>query len=253
MLNLLWDCSQKCAVPYILCHVNCKLKKAAIFSSVCLRGVCFRKGYSFFLHYPGPYLVRIFFMSIILSVPKSEYLKDFFSPHMQTCLIVLLQESVLLSSIVLHRPYLSQEMFFDLKRLMWWSWHSLQCAFCRHFNNAFFARVGGVSVVELNRLELEFLFRLDFQLSVTISVFESYCSHLEKEVRTLGKKSQRIEQSLPAFGSPSTTEAAEMTSFWKKRVAAAVHKSRLNSSQLAAQYEQSIAKMISRQSSFQSL
>jgi hypothetical protein len=97
--------------------VNCKLKKAAIFSSVCLRGVCFRKGYSFFLHYPGPHLVRIYFMSIILSVPKSEYLKDFFSPHMQTFVIVLLQESVLLSSIVLHRPYLSQEMFLSLKGL----------------------------------------------------------------------------------------------------------------------------------------
>lgn len=60
---------------------------------------------------------------------------------------------------------------------------------CRHFNNAFFARVGGVSVVELNRLELEFLFRLDFRLSVTTSVFESYCTHLEKEVMSLEKQS----------------------------------------------------------------
>lgn len=72
---------------------------------------------------------------------------------------------------------------------------------CRHFNNAFFARVGGVSVVELNRLELEFLFRLDFKLSVTISVFESYCTYLERDISAIEKKPERVERSLPAFGS----------------------------------------------------
>lgn len=68
-----------------------------------------------------------------------------------------------------------------------------------HFNNAFFARVGGVSVIELNRLELEFLFRLDFKLCVTISVFESYCAYLERDIPALEKKPERIERSLPAF------------------------------------------------------
>ncbi|XP_024358568.1 cyclin-U1-1 [Physcomitrium patens] len=70
-----------------------------------------------------------------------------------------------------------------------------------HFNNAFFARVGGVSVLELNRLELEFLFRLDFKLSVTISVFESYCTFLERDISALEKRPERIERSLPAFAS----------------------------------------------------
>jgi hypothetical protein len=37
----------------------------------------------------------------------------------------------------------------------------------RYFNNAFYAKVGGVTTVELNRLELEMLQLLDFQLSVT--------------------------------------------------------------------------------------
>ncbi len=126
---------------------------------------------------------------------------------------------------------------------------SFQWMTCRHFNNAFFARVGGVSVVELNRLELEFLFRLDFRLSVTTSVFESYLSHLEKEVLTLGKKSERTERSLPTFGSVSPTVAAKLTSFQKKRVTAADDKSQLNSSQLAVQYQQSIARMMARESS----
>ncbi|PIN14929.1 Cyclin [Handroanthus impetiginosus] len=51
-----------------------------------------------------------------------------------------------------------------------------------HYNNAFYARVGGVSNAELNKLELELLFLLDFGLSVSSRVFESYCQHLEKEM-----------------------------------------------------------------------
>lgn len=51
-----------------------------------------------------------------------------------------------------------------------------------HYNNAFYARVGGVSITELNRLEIELLFLLDFKVTVSSRVFESYCQHLEKEV-----------------------------------------------------------------------
>ncbi|XP_031104703.1 cyclin-U1-1 [Ipomoea triloba] len=51
-----------------------------------------------------------------------------------------------------------------------------------HYNNAFFARVGGVSNAELNKLEIELLFLLDFGVSVSSQVFECYCQHLEKEI-----------------------------------------------------------------------
>ncbi|KAI5660695.1 hypothetical protein M9H77_20018 [Catharanthus roseus] len=51
-----------------------------------------------------------------------------------------------------------------------------------HYNNAFFARVGGVSNAELNKLELELLFLLDFGVVVSSKVFESYCQHLEREM-----------------------------------------------------------------------
>ncbi|KAL9248101.1 hypothetical protein vseg_021461 [Gypsophila vaccaria] len=50
------------------------------------------------------------------------------------------------------------------------------------YNNAFYAKVGGVSNVELNRLELDLLFLLDFEVMVSSPVFESYCWYLEKEV-----------------------------------------------------------------------
>lgn len=51
-----------------------------------------------------------------------------------------------------------------------------------HCNNAIYARVGGVSNAELNRLELDLLFLLDFRVVVTSQVFESYCQYLEKEM-----------------------------------------------------------------------
>ncbi|KAI3929068.1 hypothetical protein MKX01_011655 [Papaver californicum] len=49
------------------------------------------------------------------------------------------------------------------------------------FNNAYYAKVGGVSTAEINRLEMKFLFSLDFRLQVTIGTFERYCVKLDKE------------------------------------------------------------------------
>ncbi|KAJ7570941.1 hypothetical protein O6H91_01G140900 [Diphasiastrum complanatum] len=49
------------------------------------------------------------------------------------------------------------------------------------YNNAFYAKIGGVATNEMNRLELEFLFCLNFRLQVTVAVFEKYCEHLAKE------------------------------------------------------------------------
>ncbi|KAM7253808.1 hypothetical protein ACFE04_031490 [Oxalis oulophora] len=49
------------------------------------------------------------------------------------------------------------------------------------FNNAYYARVGGVTTTELNRMEMKFLFSLDFRLQVSVETFRSYCFELEKE------------------------------------------------------------------------
>ncbi|CAL9207589.1 unnamed protein product [Musa hybrid cultivar] len=61
----------------------------------------------------------------------------------------------------------------------------------KHHNNAFFAKVGGVSNAELNRMELELLFLLDFGLVVSSRVFESYRRHLEKE-KMLARATQEL-------------------------------------------------------------
>ncbi|KAI3678927.1 hypothetical protein L6452_38231 [Arctium lappa] len=49
------------------------------------------------------------------------------------------------------------------------------------FNNAYYAKVGGVTTSELNRLEMEFLFGIDFRLYVSLSTFGKYCSELMNE------------------------------------------------------------------------
>lgn len=51
----------------------------------------------------------------------------------------------------------------------------------RFFNNAYYARVGGVSTRELNKLEMKFLFSLDFRLHVSVQTFGKYCSMFKKE------------------------------------------------------------------------
>ncbi|XP_024383509.1 cyclin-U1-1 [Physcomitrium patens] len=130
-----------------------------------------------------------------------------------------------------------------------------------HFNNAFFARVGGVSVVELNRLELEFLFRLDFKLSVTISVFESYCTYLERDISAISEK--RPERSLPAFGSapasvygtaPGTPRGSapqtpkEMSPRFKMRTPSGAPASYMSRKQSSLPYQQPLSQYFFRDS-----
>ncbi|KAG8391613.1 hypothetical protein BUALT_Bualt01G0205600 [Buddleja alternifolia] len=63
-----------------------------------------------------------------------------------------------------------------------------------NYRNSYFARVGGLSTTEMNNLEVEFLFMMKFKLHVNVSVFESYCCHLEREVSIGG--GYQIERAL---------------------------------------------------------
>lgn len=47
-----------------------------------------------------------------------------------------------------------------------------------YYNNAYYAKVGGVLVTELNGLEVDFLFRINFSLHVQPEVFEKYKAEL---------------------------------------------------------------------------
>jgi hypothetical protein len=102
-------------------------------------------------------------------------------------------------------------------------------------------------VVELNRLELEFLFRLDFRLTVTISVFESYCSYFEKEVMACEKKPER---SLPVFGSSASTspvEKSKSSGLWSKS-SPARQRVPLDQEELQAEYRRTFARIGARES-----
>ncbi|XP_022737037.1 cyclin-U4-1-like [Durio zibethinus] len=50
------------------------------------------------------------------------------------------------------------------------------------YNNAYYAKVGGISTVEMNLLEVDFLFGLGFQLNVTPATFHTYCCFLQREM-----------------------------------------------------------------------
>lgn len=82
--------------------------------------------------------------------------------------------------------------------------------FNRNYSNSHFARVGGLRTEEMNRLEMEFLFLMGFKLHVNVSVFESYCSHLEREVSIGGgyqiERALRCAEEIKAAHSRQTQE-----------------------------------------------
>lgn len=79
-----------------------------------------------------------------------------------------------------------------------------------HYNNSFYARVGGVSNAELNKLELELLFLLDFGVNVSARVFESYCQYLEKEMLSNGP-TLKIEKLVINSSTSTVDDATEIS------------------------------------------
>ncbi|OEL19089.1 Cyclin-P4-1, partial [Dichanthelium oligosanthes] len=53
------------------------------------------------------------------------------------------------------------------------------------YNNAYFARVGGISLPEMNYLEVDFLFGVGFDLNVSPETFGHYCAVLQAEMLCL--------------------------------------------------------------------
>ncbi|CAN6461133.1 unnamed protein product [Victoria cruziana] len=51
-----------------------------------------------------------------------------------------------------------------------------------YYNNAYYAKVGGICTQEMNCLEIDFLFGIGFQLNVTPSTFHAYCKYLQREM-----------------------------------------------------------------------
>uniref|UniRef100_A0A7N0T3T5 Cyclin n=1 Tax=Kalanchoe fedtschenkoi TaxID=63787 RepID=A0A7N0T3T5_KALFE len=77
------------------------------------------------------------------------------------------------------------------------------------FNNAYYARVGGISTKELNKLEMTFLFGLDFRVHVTTDTFSKYCLMLHAEAPGVLK----IERSIQGCGVKGTWSKKDDTTF----------------------------------------
>ncbi|KAK9202590.1 hypothetical protein WN944_017802 [Citrus x changshan-huyou] len=65
-----------------------------------------------------------------------------------------------------------------------------------YYNNAYYAKVGGISTIEMNFLELDFLFGLSFHLNVTPNAFHTYCTYLQREMLLLQPPLNVAESSL---------------------------------------------------------
>eukprot|EP00792_Barthelona_sp_PAP020_P004599 TRINITY_DN222_c0_g1_i1.p1 TRINITY_DN222_c0_g1~~TRINITY_DN222_c0_g1_i1.p1 ORF type:complete len:207 (+),score=44.57 TRINITY_DN222_c0_g1_i1:85-621(+) len=50
----------------------------------------------------------------------------------------------------------------------------------KFFTNRYYSRVGGVKMAELNKLEIEFLFKLKFTLQISTEEFEDYCRMVDE-------------------------------------------------------------------------
>lgn len=66
----------------------------------------------------------------------------------------------------------------------------------RYYNNACYAKVGGISTIEMNFLEVDFLFGLNFNLNVTPSTFTTYFSYLQREMFLLQPPLDSADSSL---------------------------------------------------------
>lgn len=86
---------------------------------------------------------------------------------------------------------------------VWWLWstvitflkHYLNLINFRCYNNAYYAKIGGITTEEMNLLELDFLFGIGFQLNVTLSTYNNYCSSLQREMDMRNMYSPLLEPS----------------------------------------------------------
>ena len=67
----------------------------------------------------------------------------------------------------------------------------------QYFNNAYYAKVGGVPCAEMNSLELEFLFLVNFSLHVTPQIYDKYQRELQNQ-----RNLQNINGASAQIGAP---------------------------------------------------
>ncbi|KAK8481894.1 hypothetical protein V6N11_029066 [Hibiscus sabdariffa] len=70
-----------------------------------------------------------------------------------------------------------------------------------YYNNAYYAKVGGISTTEMNFLEVDFLFGLGFNLNVTPNTFYTYHSYLQRKMMLQQPPPSVVAESSLSLGS----------------------------------------------------
>lgn len=76
-----------------------------------------------------------------------------------------------------------------------------------YYNNAYYSKVGGVLSSEMNGLEVDFLFRINFSLHVTPEVFEKYKAELVAHSMQSSRMVPQVSPMVPLMEKPSPTAA----------------------------------------------
>lgn len=80
-----------------------------------------------------------------------------------------------------------------------------------YYNNAYYAKVGGVLVEEMNNLETQFLFKIDFSLRVQPEVFEKYEAELVSHANDMGLQRIAFTTDAELFASAISTSSTQLS------------------------------------------
>jgi len=117
--------------------------------------------------------------------------------------LIKVNEKFMLNSLNVHRLMITSVMlgakFFD----------------DQYYNNAHFGKVGGVSCKEINLLEIEFVFMINFNLYVDTDLYETYSKRLESHAQPINSdcplEKNNIAETKATFPEPVRAAKAPKT------------------------------------------
>jgi hypothetical protein len=116
----------------------------------------------------------------------------------------------------------------------------------QYYNNAYYAQIGGVSTEEINSLEVEFLFMINFSLHVSREIYDQYHRELTKHMMS-GCSCQGLVQPQPALNVQSVNNPGNESDQRQSKVSESISVPNHNSPDV----HQSQKKLRTRQSSTQ--
>lgn len=85
----------------------------------------------------------------------------------------------------------------------------------QYYNNAYYAQIGGVSTEEINSLEVEFLFMINFSLYVSREIYDQYHRELTKHMMSGCSCQGLVQPQIASSNSQSQNPGAQQQSVVK--------------------------------------